>query len=286
MIRLALTLLLLLLVGCAETPPKPTTSGGSSSGSGKIVTATPEDPYECDSDLILEPHLPEECIPPEPPEPVAQKPVEPPKVDPIVGVYKDFWSRNGDDFVGVLRVYADGFAGRDGSAKQYSWERVGQLYRLYYNGLHGKVGELYGVFKYQSVKGEPDLVLVSDKESRYTKIGWMSEALKVSSDPNHKFDFYKVQCRRRWSGEDKCWDGHEDRSPRAGWSCRNVGHRLNDERVYWNGRNKHASGPNYADTLEECEEICEEVVSYYLGNVGEGNCSDYDSQRFASDRKP
>ena len=61
--RLALTLLLLLLVSCAETPSKPTTSGGASSGSGKVVTATPEEPYECDSDLILEPHLPEECIP-------------------------------------------------------------------------------------------------------------------------------------------------------------------------------------------------------------------------------
>jgi hypothetical protein len=70
---------LLLLASCAESPTKPTTSGGSSSGSGKIVTATPEEPYECDSDLILEPHLPEECIPPEPPEPVVQKPVEPPK---------------------------------------------------------------------------------------------------------------------------------------------------------------------------------------------------------------
>ena len=67
---------LVLLAGCAESPTTPTTSGGTSSGSGKIVTATPEEPFECNSDLILEPHLPEECIPPEP---VVQKPVEPPK---------------------------------------------------------------------------------------------------------------------------------------------------------------------------------------------------------------
>ena len=42
----------------------------------------------CDDDLIFEPHLSEECIAPEPPEPV--KPEEPPKPDPIVDTHKEF----------------------------------------------------------------------------------------------------------------------------------------------------------------------------------------------------
>lgn len=275
---------LVLLAGCAESPTTPTTSGGTSSGSGKIVTATPEKPFECDDDLILEPHLPEECIPPEPPEPVVQEPAEP---DPIIGTYKNFnIGRFSKGAVKVLRIYGDGFAGFDGSKEYYKWERTDGLYRFYNNSRHvsSNKGKLWFVLKYQSVRGEPNLVTIADKDSGFR--GYEAEALKVSSDPNHKFDFYKVECRQRWSGEDKCWGGHEDRSPRAGWSCRNVGHRLNDERVYWGGGGKHASGPNYAETLEECEAICEKVVSYYLGSVGEGNCSDYDSQRFASDRKP
>ena len=67
---------LVLLASCAETPSKPTSTGGSSSGSGKVVTATPEEPYECNDDLILPDHQPEECRKPEPPEPVVQMPVE------------------------------------------------------------------------------------------------------------------------------------------------------------------------------------------------------------------
>ena len=274
--RLWPTLLVVLLAGCAESTTKPTTSSSSGSTSGKIVTATPEETFECERDLILEPHLPQECIPPEP--------VEPTKPDPIVGTYEVFYIGTfSKGSVNVFRVYANGWAGSNGSAKGFTWERDGELYRFYNQSPYGNKGKLWFVYKYQSVEGEPDLITVASKQSGFK--GFAAEALKVSSDPNYKFDFYKVQCRRKWSGEDKCWADDGERSPRPGWSCRNVGHRLYDERVYWNA-SKHASGPNYADTLIGCEEICEKVVSYYLGSVGEGNCSDYDSQRFASDREP
>ena len=91
---------LVLLASCAETPSQPT-SGGSGSGSGKIVTATPEETLDCDDDLILEPHLPEECIPPQPTEPV-----KPPKPDSIVGTYRVYFNE-APQKTDVLRIYPD-----------------------------------------------------------------------------------------------------------------------------------------------------------------------------------
>ena len=231
MTRLALTLLLLLLVSCAETPSKPTTSGGSSSGSGKVVTATPEDPYECDSDLILEPHLPEECIPPEPPEPVVQKPVEPPKPDPIVGTYMSF-ALNHPNSRTVWRIFPDGTATKINA--KHLWELKDGEYHF----RNAYAGNPLYVVKIQSLAGEPDVV--STPPAGVTWSYSDAEAIKLSSDPLYSFDFYML-------GE----DGFE-------WGCYNVGRGEKQKGVVsYPGHPKHT-----ADSLEECEALCPALMSY------------------------
>ena len=274
---------LALLVSCAETPSKPTTSGGSSSGSGKVVTATPEDPYECDDDLILEPHLPEECIPPEPPEPVVQKPVEPPKPDPIVGTYKNFRTKP-SVLVNVFRVYQDNGAGF-GSRIDYRWERDGNVYRFFPKG-GGREKQRF-VLKYQSIRGEPNILTVPDANSSWQDL--TTEGLKLSDNPKYQFDLYQVQCRGRCEIQRKDAKGNylyqpkpkngwrlKQLDPLPGWKCFNVGRRLNDERTYWSAYGYYRDAPITADSLAECEAICEQALLNRFETVGEGNCSDYE----------
>ena len=216
------------LTSCAETPSKPTTSGGSSSGSGKIVTATPEEPFDCDDDLILEPHLPEECIPPEPPEPV--KPAEPPKPDPIVGTYQLFYPGYPTS-EWVIRIYPNGT-----SNSGVLWERHGDHYRFF---LRSKPTETAFRLTYSHVRGEPNISTTSD--SKWTAF----EGIKKSSDPKFKFDFYVLLQSKR--GEI------------SNHYCKNIG------ATEWTGANPGMSTsapPNFAETLIECEALCPAYVAW------------------------
>jgi len=241
--RLGLILLLLLLVSCAETPSKPTTSGGSSSGSGKVVTATPEEPYECDSDLILEPHLPEECIPPEPPEPVVQKPVEPPKPDPIVGTYKVFTTDPANiKRLQVWRIYPDHTVRPLWGRTHMTWERDADEYRF-----QSPTGRLYFSVERQSVMGEPDFTATAkynaDDTLRYAK-GIYDEGVKLASDPDFQFDLFRV-------GEISYRSGT--------WGCVNIGR---NEQIHRGLYKESRDTPDqYAETLEECEALCPEVLA-------------------------
>jgi len=248
--RLALTLLLLLLVSCAESPSRPTTAGGSSSGTGKVETTTPEEPYECDSDLILEPHLPEECIPPEPPEPVVQKPVEPPKPDPIVGTYRQFYV-NSNNRTSVIRVSADGkmIVGKT----EYRWEKVrGGNYRIYY----ARTGEYVYPLAYVEIDGEPEIKASVNKFSDY-------EAIKLSNDPKFLFDLYKL-------------GGHPN------WECYNIGrNEIPSAVALWEGPH---TPPDFSESLDECESLCP-AVRADLTRIRQNNGAPPRAETCPQDRK-
>ena len=215
------------LASCADTPSKPIpTSGTSSSG----ITSQPEKPFECDEDLILEPHLPEDCIPPEPPAPVEL--AESPKPEPIVGTYKDF-PINYPNFVSVWRIFPDGTATM-GHAKHLWENRDGEYHFRNANG-----GNPLYVVKIQSIAGEPDLV--SKPPAGVTFSYSDGESIKLSSDPLYSFDFYTLG-----------GDGVQ-------WSCYNVGR---GEK----GRGYYFLYPGYpkfsADSREECEALCPALISH------------------------
>ena len=286
---------LVFLASCTETPSKPTTSGGSSSGSGKIVTATPEESLECDGDLILEPHLPEECIPPEP---VVQGPVVPHEPDPIVGTYRLFTTESDGYYNSkhgqyVFRIFPDNRAGADGWDDFYHWEREGEVYKFSAQvDTPGYQPYWHATLRYQSVAGEPHLIVTAYR--RWPNGGsyplWPSESLKISSDPSHQFDFYKVECH--YNSKKKCQALRRDADgeyvkggPRGtavlkdiqpGWTCTNVGRR---SYMGYQGRITpeflFGDAPNWGDTLEECESRCEQALLNRFETVGEGNCSDY-----------
>ena len=236
---------LVFLASCSDTPSKPTTSGGSSSGSGKIVTATPDETFECDDDLILEPHLPEECIPPEPPEPV--KPAEPPEPDPIVGVYRCYSTKIKDE--GLMRVYANGEVDPV-SMDVERWQRDGNAYHFYgddftVDATTKKLRHLQGVkiwsTKYSSDDGEPNLTAYDyDQDNPYRAV----ECLKKSDDPDHLFEAYQLR-------------GTSDQSGLRMWACNNVGRKGTLDGEIWS-RIFLQSG--WADSLAECEALCEEKI--------------------------
>jgi hypothetical protein len=228
---LAILLLLSLITGCVESPSKPTASGGSSAGSEKVVAATPEEPYECDSDLILEPHLPEECIPPEPSEPVVQKPMEPPKPDPIIGTYLGYSTETAR--TRILRVYPDGTAGSGYSRNSLRWKKKGNVYSFYYVSPEGQMRD-YPNFssRYQEIVGEPELISFGSNQSMR-----LFEGLKKSNDPNHLFDHYRLS---------------PVGSDRGSWRCVNVGRGEEMSGSLW----EHEELPDYGDSLAECESLC------------------------------
>jgi hypothetical protein len=258
---------LVFLVSCADTPSKPTSTGGSSSGSGKVVTATSEDPYECDGDLILEPHLPEECIPPEPPEPVVQKPVEPPKPDPIVGAYRchNFLEQDG----GLLRVYPNNKVDPDSMGVLTMWKKDGESYNFYLRGQvynpnkkkYVRVPPIRAfIATYSDAEGEPNLTAVN-WEAQYPDL----EFNDYNANGPMENPSYAVECIKRSSDPDDLFDAYELRteSPRKGqpppdpnaWVCINKGRK--DKRV----GNRFLYKVNlWSDSLAGCEAICEEHV--------------------------
>ena len=240
---------LVLLASCADTPSKPTTTGGSSSGSGKIVTATPEQPFECDDDLILEPHLPEECIPPEPPEPV--KPAEPPEPDPIVGTYRVFYRTIPTDQT-VIRIYSDGTAvtrnyGLGNRRKEERrWVFDSPRYHVYGENKAGAPERYVVSWQLQSVAGEPDLISQNRNKAPLFKFNDY-EGLKLSNDPDFQFDLFKL-------GSNNNRD----------WGCFNIGRQ--EIPIFTVPAHGGDTVRLYAESLSECEALCRPAVDLHFSS--------------------
>ena len=222
----AAAIALLLLVGCSTTPdPTPSHPTWCNKDPKK-------EPHTHDCEDILPAHLPEECIPEEPPQPVVQKPMEPPKPDPIVGTYKKF-PINHPNHVSVWRIFPDGTATM-GHAKHLWENRDGEYHFRNANG-----GNPLYVVKIQSIAGEPDLVTRPPAGVTFSYSD--GESIKLSSDPLYSFDFYTLG-----------GDGVQ-------WSCYNVGR---GEK----GRGYYFLYPGYpkfsADSREECEALCPALISH------------------------
>ena len=231
---------LLVLAGCAESPTKPTTTGGSSSGSGKVVTATPEDSYECDDDLILEPHQPEECIPPEP--------VEPPKPDPVIGTYRLYLN----EFPGiqkVLRIHPNHRAAIDDDMNAYRWEKRVESYNFYYDTRVGHPEEYHFSLKLKDLEGEPDITAFGSKSRSY-----QFEGIRLSSDSDFLFDFYRVTIPPGKNVLD----------------CVNIG-RKEKQGIPFTLYKADYYKTDSADTLADCEALC--LMHKSQGRAGQGaNC--------------
>ena len=267
----------LLLGGCASQDHLP---GGNQAS--ELI--------ECNDGLYVPAHLPEECIPREPVEPAKS-----PKRDPIIGTYRLFTTKsdghhNSKHSQYVFRVFPNKKAGADGWNDYFRWEREGEVYKFYTrgNGPDGLTAYKYleATLKYQSVAGEPHLIVLEHRPYRF----WPSEGIKVSSDPSHKFDFYKVICH--YNSKKKCHlykrdvDGEYVRGgpsghslledPQPGWTCKNVGR---ESYLGYQGRLRvnflYGDAPDWGDTLAECESRCEKALLNHFETVGEGNCSDY-----------
>lgn len=218
-----------LIVGCSTTSNPTGGKVGTPSGIGGTASAPKEQTFECDGDLILEPHLPEECIPPEPPKP--PRPAAPPKPDPIVGTYLGYTTEM--PRTRILRVYPDGIAGSGFSRNSLRWQKEGNVYSFYYVSPEGQIRD-YPNFsvRYQEITGEPEIISFGSKQS------WrLFEGIKKSKDPNHLFDHYKLSP----VGGD-----------REAWQCVNVGRGEKMSGSLW----EHEELPDYGDSLAECEALC------------------------------
>lgn len=229
--------------------------------------------------------LTSKACPGEDPQPVAQEP------DQIVGTYRMSTTRTEYPF----RVYANGTAGSSGKTN-YRWVRRGDVYDFFLTHTSGYVDSRPSpILKYQTIKGEPNLVNVPEvKPSRW----WYGqEGLKLSSDPRYRFDLYQVQCRRgracfemqldaegKQINTSRDWTTPEGytytsyfrrKEPRPEWTCHNIGQRLDDKRVYWTSWGEFGNRPFHADTLSECKAICEQSLLNDFETVGEGNCANF-----------
>ena len=238
---IATAAMLALLVGCST--PTPTTSGGkvgTPSGTGGSVPVTKEETFECDDDLILEPHLPAECIPPEPPEPVAA-----PKPDPIVGTYRAYYVDQ-PKTEAILRFKPDGTLDFTSIYKgqTFSWKAEDGIYAVH----ESKYRDFQLLFttRYQATTGEPEVSTIT-----LGPRGKAFEAIKLSNAPSFLFDFYKVI---------KLF-------PEESWSCKNIG-RKPELMASTTGTFMPIRGhPDFADTQLECEERCRQIESHLQGQI-------------------
>jgi hypothetical protein len=194
----------------------------------------------------------------------------------------------------------NGFAGWSGNLEFYKWERDGDLYKFFLNRPTFKSGSRpHLVFRYQALTGEPNLILASDAVQSWRSF-W-GEGIKVSENPRHLFDLYRVECRNgtgclrlrkgpdgkdiRFTREKRKPDGssytayYKKSDIRAGWTCQNVGRRINDSRSYWTVWQSKASARDHADTFADCMKICRTALLNHFDEVGTGNCEDYVPRR-------
>ena len=229
-----------LIAGCSTTPNPTGGKVGTPSGTGGAAPVNKEETLECDGDLILEQHLPEECIPPEPPKPVA-----PPEPDPIVGTYRAYYVDQ-PKTQAILRFKPDGTLDFTSIYKgqTFSWKAEDGIYAVH----ESKYRDFQLLFttRYQATTGEPEVSTIT-----LGPRGKAFEAIKLSNDPNFLFDFYKVI---------KLF-------PEERWSCKNIG-RKPELMVSTTGTFMPIRGhPDFADTQLECEERCKQIESYLEGRI-------------------
>ena len=204
------------LTGCAS---RETASGGQAAS----------DLIDCNDELYMPAHLPEECTPPE------QAPVTAEKPDPIVGTYMGYI--NDLARTRILRVWADGTAGSGYGRSSLTWKKIGDKYSFYYVSEDGEVREYPNwSTRYRDAAGLPNIISFGSKQQ------WrMFEANKLSDNPNHLFDHYTFSPSK------------DDRNT---WVCVNVGQRQETYGALW----QREDLKNFASTLAECQRLCEVAV--------------------------
>ena len=244
---------LLLLAGCSTTSEPPPSHP---TWCNKDPKKEPHS-HDCNGNLILPGHMPEECIPEKAAEPVVQKPIEPPKPDPIVGTYEVYYSRL-DNIKSIHRFYADGTATlqNDGDMR---WELRDGEYDVFQ-----KISDSWSLrysLSLQFIKREPNLVSHPKRQPSFFRF----EALKLSDDPDHQFDFYAF--RIEWKS-----GAHE-------WNCYNVGR---GEKAGLHSMTSPVG--NSAETLEACVALCPQAKRnmYMDPRLGPGDSNEDRERRIRS----
>jgi len=231
-----------LIAGCSTTSNPTGGKVGTPSGTGETAPVTKEETFECDGDLILEPHLPEECIPPEP---VVQEP------DHIVGTYRIFYRRIPTDQT-VIRVYPDGSAltrnwGREKFARrqdEWRWEFDAGWYHVYWTPEPGKKEGYLISWLSQSAAGEPNLVPRRRDSAPLSE--WLDyEGIKVSDDPDFEFDLFKLGSKN-----------YRD------WGCFNIG--AQQIPIYPIPTYGADTVQLYAESLSQCEALCRPAIDHHF----------------------
>ena len=145
-------------------------------------------------------------------------------------------------------VHSDHFVNTTWAWRRFGWEKYKDEYRLG-DPDATKTWLWYISVEYQTKVGEPDIVLtrkwVADDSDRGLH---PREGIKLSSDPDYKFDFFRV------GGISKGKDGS--------FGCANIG--SHERTVYSLSLRESKDMPDqYADTIEECEALCPAVLAEF-----------------------
>lgn len=219
-----------------------------------------------------------------------------PENDPIIGTYRmfttesdGFWNSKHSQY--VMRIFPNNRASKNGRNDFYRWEREGELYKFYVRrggpGSPTAYDRFSGTMKYQSIVGKPHLITMD----HVGHPGWPSESLKISTDPSHQFDLYKVACS--YTSKNKCFKTQRDAEGKPfyksgkvegnnkhvwiqdalpGWSCMNIGRYRGS---YSTNYPIYGDAPDWGDTLAQCESRCEQALLNQFETVGEGNCANF-----------
>lgn len=217
---------LVLLASCASKPPK-----------------------ECPEGLYLPAHIPERC---EPKKEESGSSMKPQEKDPIVGAYLIYPSHN--KYRTIMRVYPDGSAklsnwhilqfrweSKETGAYEFSFDK-----RSNYASETLELGvytfdELLRAYRYADTEGAPNLV--STELGRLAGKG-SSEGIKVSTDPEHVFDFFNIRHVKT-----------------EGWLCVNIGRMEYQNRKTGNVRLKDLRGAEktWFTSLSDCQNALKSI---------------------------
>ena len=188
---------------------------------------------------------------------MVQKPVEPPKPDPIVGTYRIFYTDTREGAVELLRVYPDNTAALRSPEPRWKWTSGGGVYQFFYRESISKPWLAMFSVKRLSLEGEPDLVTTKFTKN-YTTSGNF-EAIKLAKNPDLLLDHYVI--------------GTYGGSGYGDFYCVNIG-RKQEVHQSWNGYAPFfkVSDSYFADSLEDCEADCRAIIVEQYGSVGDRTC--------------